>query len=173
MEETELDFENLVLGKKPTVANNLRSTSPPIAAMQPVQPLQTSQRFSNSGPTTPIGLMTPMQPTAQTQPPLPSSSIVQPLKPSPYMATTSTSLRPQTLQSTQLGPHNELFTPPSTTYSAPPINLGSGFGANPWSLDSPPTLAPPPAKPNIVNIGSTPQPNSSGKSGLEKYQSLL
>jgi SCY1-like protein 2 len=172
MEETTLDFESLVLGKKPAIVNNLTSTSPPITSIQPVQSLHTSQRFSNSGPTTPMGLMSPMQPTtSQTPPPLSSSTILQPLKPSPYTAPTSTPMRLQTLQSAPLGPHNGLFTSPSTTYNVPPPTYpDSAFGANPWALDSLPTIAPPPAKPSI---GSTPQQKSSGNSGLEKYQSLL
>lgn len=153
MEETTLDFENLVLGKKsPPTNNNISNMSPPIAAFQ--------QGFNRSQPSIPMNVMTPMQPISQTPPPQPpsSSTFFQPLQPSPYTAPSSA--------------RNGPFTSPSTAFSA----TGSGFSANTnWSnpsLNSVPTIAPPPAKANQLNIGFSPQ-QAKPADGLEKYQSLL
>lgn len=175
MEETRLDFENLVLGKKSsTISNNTSThTSPPMTAFQ---------TFNNiSRPTTPMNIMTPIQPTSQTStppPPFPSSShtFFQPFQSSPNTASSQSS--------SATAPRTDLFTstPSSNTaFSASIPVTGSGFSANnniKWpnssSLNSFPTIAPPPAKPNNhhLNIGFTPQ-QAKPADGLEKYQSLL
>jgi len=167
MEETNLDFENLVLGKKSPQTTNIPSSSPPIAVYQS-QAFTQPQGFANSRPTTPMSsIMTPMQPTSQTPPPPASNTFFQPLKPSPYTATTSA-----------LPTRNGLYPTPNAAFNAPSVNSTSGFSANPWSTPSLnlslPTIAPPPAKASSpMNQGHTPQANSGGNNGLEKYQSLL
>src|SRR5277367_6677751 len=164
MEETSLDFENLVLGKKSPSTNNIPSSSPPIAAYQS-QAFPQPQGFNNSRPNTPMSsIMTPMQPTSQTPPPPASNTFLQPLKPSPYTATTG--------PSSVATPRNGLYPTPNATFNAPNMNSTSGFSANAWSTPalnlSLPTIAPPPAKPSgPLNQGHTPQANSSGNNGLE------
>lgn len=170
MEETNLDFENLVLGKKSPQASNIPSSSPPIAAYQSSQAFSQPQGFTNPRPTTPLSsIMTPMQPTSQTPPPPTSNTFFQPLKPSPYTATTG--------PASAVPPRNGLYPTPNAAFNAPTVNSTSGFSANPWSAPlnlSLPTIAPPPAKASSpMNQGQTPQANSGGNSGLEKYQSLL
>ena len=170
MEETSLDFENLVLGKKSPPTNNIPSSSPPIATYQS-QAFPQPQGFNNSRPNTPMSsIMTPMQPTSQTPPPPASNTFFQPLKPSPYTATTG--------PSSVATPRNGLYPTSNATFNAPNMNSTSAFSANAWSTPalnlSLPTIAPPPAKASgPMNQGHTPQANSSGNSGLEKYQSLL
>jgi hypothetical protein len=163
MEETSLDFENLVLGKK-SAPSGISSTSPPIAAYQH-QTIQ--QGFINPQSSTPMTVMTPKPP------PPPSGSFFQPLQPSPYTAPPSSSAGSTT--------RNGLFSSPSTAFSAS-SNSGNGFSASNtlWSNNnatsnlSLPTIAPPPAK---ANTGFPPQtkPAAAGGNynGLEKYQSLL
>ena len=170
MEETSLDFENLVLGKKSPQTNQVPSSSPPIAAFQS-QPFPQPQGFTNSRPTTPMSsIMTPMQPTSQTPPPPASNTFFQPLKPTPYTATTG--------PISAVSPRNGLYSTPSAAFNSSNVNSASGFSANAWSTPSLnlslPTIAPPPAKASsTLNQGHTPQTNTSGNNGLEKYQSLL
>ena len=163
MEETTLDFESLVLGKKKAPS---APTSPPVMPTLQPKTLHPLQPTTNSQPTTPGGFMTPLQPTQSQSPPLPSQpNFFPPLKPSPYTAPSSSSMS-SILQPT---PSNGLFSPPVTANST----QSSG---NPWTSGgnaSFPTIAPPPNKSvTTVNPGLAGQ-NTAGVSGLDKYQSLL
>ena len=164
MEETSLDFENLVHGKK-SAPTGISSTSPPIAVYQN-QTLH--QGFIKPQTATPMTVMTP-------KPPPPSSgSFFQPLQPSPYTAPLPSSSAGSTTQ-------NVHFSSPSTAFSAS-SNSGSGLSASNtlWSNNnaslnlSLPTIAPPPAKANTgfplqAKLAAT----GGNSNGLEKYQSLL
>ena len=159
MEETSLDFENLVLGKKTAPS----STAPPVAVYQH-QTLQ--QGFINPRPSTPMAVLTP------TPPPPSSSSFFQPLQSSSYTASLSSA------GSTR----NDIFSSPSTAFSAS-SNPSSGFSASNtlWSSNnnaslnfSLPTIAPPPSKPNAgFPPHAKPAAAGANSNGLEKYQSLL
>lgn len=182
MEETTLDFENLVLGKKkspptstsPFQSRTLQPTSPfnntSMASLQPtpsfngtsMATLQPSNTFtSNSMPTTPVGMgiMAPMQPS-QTPPPPPSGTFFPPLQSSPYAAPI----------------RNELFNSPNPVYTT---NNTNQYGANPWSTNTSsanvsfPTLAPPPNKASSASPGLAMGQGKGTGSGLDKYQSLL
>lgn len=160
MEETTLDFESLVLGKKKTPS---APTSPSaIPALQP-RPLQAP--LTNSRPTTPGNLMTPLQPTTSTSPPPPSqTNFFQPLKPTPYTGP------PTSNMSSILQP-----TPATGHFSPPPQSANSAFNINnPWqSNPSFPTIAPPPNKPTTPVVPGFTAQNNPGAGGLDKYQSLL
>lgn len=172
MEETTLDFENLVLGKKP--APNLQTSSPPITAFRNPQP----QGFTSSMPTTPVGLMNPMSPmnpaTSQTPPPPAQTSFFPPLQPSLYTATVGPNLS-SSFQGGNLAPRNGMVTSNPMSYNASSAVPGA-FGSNSWSMvnnseSSLPTIAPPPNKAQFpAGLASQPKPSSNG---LDKYQSLL
>jgi hypothetical protein len=188
MEETNLDFEALVLGKKqsPNIQspNILSNPSPAMTGFQP-RPTQSTLTPSglapsglnpsgyHSSPTSPLPYMTPMQPTSQTPPPQGSSTFFAPLQPTQFTASTNMQ---SSFQNTQ-APRNGLPAPtsypatnwPNTPQSAPP----GGFNANTWTSNPAtsvfPTIAPPPAKRN-ASLGPN---NSNGGNSLDKYQSLL
>jgi hypothetical protein len=187
MEETNLDFEALVLGKKqsPNIQspNILSNPSPAMTGFQP-RPTQSTLTPSglapsglnpagyHSSPTSPLPYMTPMQPTSQTPPPQ-SSTFFTPLQPTQFTASTNMS---SSFQNTQ-APRNGFATPtsypgttwPSTPQSAPP----GGFNGNTWPSNPAttafPTIAPPPAK----TTASLDPNKSNGGNSLDKYQSLL
>jgi SCY1-like protein 2 len=169
MEETTLDFENLVLGKKPA-QNFLQNSSPPVTAFRNPQP----QGFTNSMPTTPVSLMSPMYPTlSQTPPPPAQTSFFPPLQPSLYTATSGSNLS-SSFQSGNLAPRHDTVTsnPMSHNMSA----VSGAFGVNAWGIgnnsgSSLPTIAPPPNKTQYpAGLASQQHPSSNG---LDKYQSLL
>jgi hypothetical protein len=179
MEETTLDFENLVLGKKtstPAVNNVAKPpTSPPPSTFQtqslPPQPFQPTP---SARPTTSMALMQPIQPTTSIPTVSTSTAFYPPLQPSSPAAFPAP-------------PRNNGVFPSS---QAPAFSAAlSPFGENPWGTTTPafttgnsstftsggnsgmvPTIAPPPAKPAISNfqLAKPAQGN-----GLDKYQSLL
>jgi hypothetical protein len=176
MEETTLDFENLVLGKK-YVPNQLQTSSPALTTFRNPQP----QGFTSSIPSTPVGLMSPMNLTSMSQtppPPAAQNSFFPPLQPTLYTA--STGPNPSSSSSFQganfapsrsgMGMSNMAYNPQS---AAP-----GGFGVNPWSAgtisseSSLPTIAPPPNKSQYPPAGFPSQTKPSNN-GLDKYQSLL
>jgi SCY1-like protein 2 len=185
MEEITLDFESLVLGKKSAPMSSPGQMTAPVMAIkpQPVKPQPIPQQVPSFAPpattikhmtTQPMNFMTPLQPTTQSTPLPSSNTILQPLKPFPYTATTATpnvgSLTPQ------LGARNGMFVPPSAGFNVSGSNMTPGLTANPWSSNltsqfSLPTIAPPPAKTNIAV--NQPQAGAAQNGGLEKYQSLL
>jgi SCY1-like protein 2 len=174
MEETTLDFENLVLGKKPA-PDLLQTSSPPITAFRNPQ----SQGFTSSMPTTPVGLMDPMNPMnlaiSQTPPPPPQTSFFPPLQPSLYTATTTGPNLSSSFQGGNLAPRKGMVTSNLMSYNASSAVPGA-FGGNSWSMgnnseSSFPTIAPPPNKTQFpAGLSSQPKPSSNG---LDKYQSLL
>ena len=178
MEETTLDFENLVLGNKtaPPAVNNIPSkppTSQPLAAFQ----TQSFQRHNPSPrPTAPMSLMQPIQPTTSAPtPPLSATSstaFYPPLQPSSTTSFTAPAVR-----------NNGIFPSSSSVFSASP----SAFSANPWAAGGNPsfsagnsgsgivpTIAPPPAKSAVPSFPVTQQQAKPAQGdGLDKYQSLL
>jgi hypothetical protein len=170
MEETTLDFENLVLGKKP-VHNHLQTSSPPITAFRNAQP----QGFTSSMPTTPVGLMSPMNPTiSQTPPPPAQNSFFPPLQPSLYTASSGPNLS-SSFQGGNFAPQSGMMPPNPMSYNVSSAVPGA-FGVNSWSMgtnseSSLPTIAPPPNKTQYpAGLASQQKPSSNG---LDKYQSLL
>ena len=171
MEEQTLDFEKLVLGKRVPPPSNPIQTSPKIAAfstphLQPSQP-----KIGSSRPSTPMDIMTPLQPTtSQTPPPLSSKSFFQPLQPTSFHNSSAT-----TENKTLKG----MLQTPIAPINASTINSSGAFVANPWSNStlnpmSLPTIAPPPAKANPVTPMFMAQANQgTNANGLDKYQSLL
>lgn len=213
MEEITLDFENLVLGKKSV---NLMSTSsqpisppsvqsppissPPITAFQnqSFQPTKPALSSSQSRPNTPsfTNIMQPLKTTSQTPPPLSSNSFYPPLQPSQYGSSANGGSSSTTSLPQPLSPQNGLFTSPNQGFLPPQPNANP-FNSTTWpsntsqqsgSLNfSPPTLAPPPAKPlqpstTITlpqmgqmrgNTGNGGGADARSGTGLDKYQSLL
>jgi hypothetical protein len=179
MEETTLDFENLVLGKKkmsPPVNNATTPTSPPLSTFQtqPSRP-QPFQPTPSPRATTPMSLMQPMQPTSST-PTTPNTfyPTLQPTSPSAFPA-------PAT-RDNGVFPSSQ---PLPTAFNAFPSNQPT-FSANPWGSNSAftagnssgmvlPTIAPPPAKTGVPQFGmpQTQAKPAPQRDGLDKYQSLL
>jgi hypothetical protein len=159
MEETALDFESLVLGKKKV--SSVTTYPPSLPALQQ-KPIQLSA--ASPQPSSPGNLMAPLRPTTSTSPstspPPPQTSFFMPLTPATYSASSSANM------STILQP-----TPANGMFPGSPT---ANFAYNPWQLNNSfPTIAPPPNKPTTPVIPGYTGQNKPDTSGLDKYQSLL
>jgi hypothetical protein len=169
-EEITLDFESLVLGKKPAPPSfpNPSPQPPPFTQQIP----QSAIGFPNSRSSTPKDFMIPMQPTAI--PPTQPTTFYPPLQPTSYPSTNG-------FNSASISPSSHLsqkLSLPGLGNTSPPGLANTPFNANPWSDSGSsnsltltlPTIAPPPSASKQVTL--QPQKSKEG-SGLDKYQSLL